>query len=112
MSTPLTLSRTSRSGSVINLTAADAVNGNAFANDGATYLVLDNKQGTAAVTVTIPVVGKADIDLVIADRQYTLNAGDVICAGPFDKTLYNAADGTTAFQVSGPLIVAALSILS
>ena len=112
MTTPLIVSRTSRSGSLINLVSADTVNGNSFPNDGATYLVLDNKQGLASVTVTIPVVGHADIDLPISNRQYTLNAGDVICAGPFDKYLYNDQDGNASFQASGPLIVAPLSILN
>jgi hypothetical protein len=111
--TLLTLSKTSRAGSVTTtLVQADTVNGNSFVNDGATYLVLDNKAGTLPVTVTVAVVGKADIDLPISNRQYSLNAGDVVCAGPFDKPLYNAADETVSFQVTGALIVAALSILN
>jgi hypothetical protein len=111
--TLLTLSKTSRAGSVTTiLVQADTVNGNSFVNDGATYLVLDNKEGTQAVTVTVAVVGKADIDLEISNRQYSLNAGDVVCAGPFDKSLYNSDGDLVNFQVSGALVVAALSILN
>lgn len=54
--TPITVNQLSRAGSAqATPSAGDAVNGNSVANDGKTFLVLQNADGAAAHTLTIAI---------------------------------------------------------
>lgn len=69
---------------------------------GVDGVAIDNSDGKAAViiynsggvstTITIDVPVNVDTDLVIPDRTYTINAGEIFIIKPFAKAPYNQDD--------------------
>jgi hypothetical protein len=70
-------------------TTLDNVNGNYSANDGATFLELNNgSAGTRTVSVEVP--EDVDSDLPVSSRTYTLLAGQVGKTGIFPREVYGS----------------------
>lgn len=107
MATIIPVSTPTRDGSLAcNIAVSDTIAGNAFVNNGKTYLILDNKQaavGSAPITVTVLCPGKVDLNLQLPNRTYTVNAGDVKIVGPYDMGFYNQPDGTVIVETTAPL---------
>jgi hypothetical protein len=70
-------------------TALDNVNGNFSANDGGTFLELNNTAGGTR-TVSVEVPEDVDADLPVSSRTYTLLAGQVGKTGVFPREVYGA----------------------
>lgn len=106
------ISKTTRFSTPVNfLTFAqtDPVNGNSFANNGSTWLVLDNKTGLTQVTISVVPSGKVDNDLPVGNRVFVIPAGDVIAAGAFDPSVFNDTNGMVTFTSDGVIAVIALT---
>lgn len=62
-----------------------------FPNDGRTFLYVKNGSGsTITVTITTPQTVKG---IAISDPSVSITAGSEKCIGPFDPSIFNAADG-------------------
>jgi hypothetical protein len=70
-------------------TTLDNVNGNFSANDGGTFLELNNTAG-ATRTVSVEVPGDVDADLPVSSRTFTLLAGQVGKTGVFPREVYGS----------------------
>lgn len=91
--TALTVQNISLSGLAPSYAAADATNGNNFANDGSVFLHVKNT-GAGACTVTIQTPGKvAGVDIAEVTLSVPATSGDKMI-GPFDPTVFNQSDGT------------------
>jgi hypothetical protein len=98
--TAILVTTVSRSGSPISFVPSDTVNGNSFTNDGHTWAILNNLQGTVPCTVTIKVPHVLDGDLPVASRVIDLAIGEVKVAGPFDQSIFNQTDGRVILETS------------
>lgn len=84
---------------------AASANGHAFANSGATYLLVNN-QSASALVVPISIGGKIRVPNSTADFAVTLEnlsvgANSMKVFGPFRPDLYNQPDGSVYFGI-GP----------
>lgn len=94
----LTVNEISRAGVSGALTAA-AGGGDSFANDGRTYLDVNNGSG-GSITVTF--VTQQTIDgLAVADLAVAVGAGVRTKVGPFPPSIYNDANGRVQVTYSG-----------
>lgn len=94
----LTVNEISRAGVSGALTAA-AGGGDSFANDGRTYLDINNGSG-GSITVTF--VTQQTIDgLAVADLAVAVGAGVRTKVGPFPPSIYNDANGRVQVTYSG-----------
>ena len=94
----LSVLEVSRAGVSGALTAA-AGGGDSFANDGRTYLDVNNGSG-GSITVTF--VTQQTIDgLAVADLAVAVGAGARSKVGPFPPSIYNDANGRVQVTYSG-----------
>lgn len=70
-------------------TTLDNVNGNYVANDGSTFLELNNASGGTR-TVSVEVPEQVDQNLAVASRTYTLLNGQVGKTGIFPREVYGS----------------------
>lgn len=99
-------------GTRLQMQPADTAGPNTFANDGKVLLYVEaplGNLGPATIVVITPV--KADGDLNIANRKYTIAPGEVWLLGPFPPEYYTPpASGMTTFTVDQPLNVAPITV--
>lgn len=94
----LTVNEISRAGVSGALTAA-AGGGDSFANDGRTYLDINNGSG-GSITVTF--VTQQTVDgLAVADLAVAVGAGVRTKVGPFPPGIYNDVNGRVQVTYSG-----------
>ena len=94
----LSVLEVSRAGVSGALTAA-AGGGDSFANDGRTYLDINNGSG-GSITVTF--VTQQTVDgLAVADLAVAVGAGVRTKVGPFPPGIYNDANGRVQVTYSG-----------
>ena len=78
--------------------AADAVNGNDFDNDGATFLFVRNSDVSSR---NIVFKGPLTVDgAVVPDKTIAVTAGAILWFGPFAPRIYNQTPGNVAGRVS------------
>lgn len=81
-----------------------SANGHAFANSGATYLLVNN-QSASALIVPISLGGKVRVpngssDFAFTAENLAVAANTLMVFGPLRPDLYNQADGSVYFGVS------------
>lgn len=86
----LTVTDTAVDGVELALTAA-AGGGDEFANSGEVFFVMQNDDASST-TVTFVTQGTVQ-SLAVADVAVTVPAGELHVAGPFNKSLFNDANG-------------------
>lgn len=72
------------------VTPVTPANGDTFANDGKTVLVVENNSG-AGITFNVVTSQTVESDLDVEDRQISVDNGDIDIVGPFNTGIY----GTT-----------------
>lgn len=87
----------------------DATNGHDFTNDGKTFLLVRNADGTAAHTVTIVTPGTVD-GLAIADRAVSIPLSQSRYIGPFPPAVYGVDGRVQADVTSAQLKLSALRL--
>jgi hypothetical protein len=94
----LSLNEISRDGLLYAVTAA-ASGGDAFTNDGRTFLAVYNEHVSASRTVTIAI--QADVDGQTPNGiEVTVAAGATQLVGPFPPRWYNDANGRVQMTYS------------
>ncbi len=94
----LAIQTISKAGIVPSLGAA-AGGGDEFANDGETFLWVNNGGGG---NITVTLVTQATVDgLAVADRTVTVNAGQQKFIGDLEKAIYNDTNGRVQVTYSG-----------
>ncbi len=94
----LAIQTISKAGIVPSLAAA-AGGGDEFANNGETFLWVNNGGGSQ---ITVTLVTQATLDgLAVADRAVTVNAGQQKFIGDLEKAVYNDANGRVQVTYSG-----------
>ncbi len=84
-------------GGLVDTLVAASVSGDEFANEGSTFLEVNNGSGS---TITVTFVTQKSIDgLAVADLAVAVAAGERRLCGPFRKGLYNVQSGTSAGRV-------------
>ena len=71
--------------------AAD-VGGDVFANNGNTYISVENGDASPT-TLTFTTVDTVDGDLAVEDRVVIVAAGDLVTIGPFQVATFNDGNG-------------------
>lgn len=97
------------SGVPLTTTTADSANGNMFANDEKSVLVMINLTA-GTLHCTIVASAYADSDLKIPDRVIALNSGEQIMAGPFPAGVFSQVDGNVYVDTDGALELVVSSI--
>lgn len=84
----------------LNFTAeAAAGGGDSFTNDGKQFLYIKNGGGSP---ITLTVVTQQQVDgLAVADKTYTIGAGEEWMIGPFPTATYNDSNGRVQLTYSG-----------
>ena len=94
----LTVNQVSNTGlSMITDGVAADVGGDQFANNGNTYISVENGD-VSPTTLTFTSTVLIDGDLTVADRDVIVAAGDFVTIGPFQKSIYD--DGNDDVQVA------------
>jgi hypothetical protein len=94
----LTIQDISRSGLTPSFAAA-GVAGDEFSNDGMTYIeVINGDAGAHVVTIATQLT---DDGLAVADRTVSVGAGVRKKIGPFQKSIYNDANGKVQITYDG-----------
>lgn len=95
--TSLTVTTTAASGTTWPaLSAVDAANGNSFPNTGREGMLVTNGSSSTVLTATITTNGTYDVgstSYAIADLTVVVATGSSKIIGPFDRTLFNDANG-------------------
>ena len=99
----LTVGTTSVSGVVTNLQAVSSAD--EFANDGRTFLDVNNGSGSS-VTVTFTTPGTVG-GIAIENPANAVAAGARKRFGPFDPSVFNAADGNVDVAFSATTTITA-----
>ncbi len=68
------------------------VGGDVFANNGNTYISVENGD-VSPTTLTFTTTDTVDGNLVVADRDVVVAAGDFVTIGPFQVSIYNDGNG-------------------
>jgi hypothetical protein len=105
----LNVTPAAKAGVQVNFGATDPVNGNFFANDGKTILILRNTSGVQQ-KITLRTPKQVDGDLPCPNRDVVIPSGGVATiAGAFDPLYYNQPDGTVSLDSTAAVSVLALS---
>jgi len=89
--TALTVQSPSDVGAALTFAAAVLTDGNKFANDGKTFVQVNNASG-GDITVTFP-TGATFEGQAVADTGRTVTAGTIKTFGPFKQALYDQPSG-------------------
>lgn len=108
----LTVVRTLETGVEATLAAASA-GGDLCANTRRTLLKIVNGGG-ASITVTVSAQQVSCGEIAAHHKTIVVAAGKTIYAGPFDRAIYNNADGKLVITYSGvtSLTIGGLEVLS
>lgn len=98
--TALTVVDVDDTGTAESFANADTSNGNSFANDGRTFLLLYNNGSTGSATVTIATAATVD-GFAVGDNAITLTTTQRKVAGPFEPSIYNDSSGNVNMTITG-----------
>ena len=99
----LTVNTIDRLGTIADfasLLVAAAGGGDAFPNDGATFLVVQNNDASSK-TVTVAFLSTVTVDgQVPPNKQFTVSAGKTLIVGPWPQNFYSDTNGNVDLTYS------------
>ena len=100
--TPSTeVQETGESGLELTWKSADASNGDAFVNDGRTYIAFKCDYPVSEVLTFVSTLVKEN-DLDVEDVSFTLGENGYVIFGPFPIHIFNDEGGNVNIEYSGP----------